>query len=522
MTSLFAFVLVWGVWLITPVLFDGIDALVRFLTVVRHPKDAEAGDVSDADLPTVCVIVPAHNEVEVIDRCLNSIKAQDYPGHLLEVVVVDDGSTDGTSDRLEDHVNGTHQPAGDIRLRGERIRLGDYHGTIAHIRQPKRGKSAALNTGIAYSDSEIVVNIDSDVVLAPDTIRAIASKFVLEPDLGAVTGNVEIDWDLIEARDPDGNVLVDDEGCVLPRRLTGSERLLAVFQFLEYLSSFSLGRRAQAATDTMYTLAGACSAFRREALQACGGYSSLTVSEDTFLTFRLHHNDVRVGFVKDARVYIEPVTSWDTLYSQRVRWTRGQLEVCGYHRGVTDEDGRGHTGLFSRMIVPTTLLFDHTLAFPRLIWAPLLLAFPLIGYSYRIIAMAMLMMYLFYLVIEIANTLYVHRTSDEHARERIESSGWPLVFMPIYRFIVFHFRFSGFLVTLTEEQTWSVPGPMDLTRRQLRGMGLRSIRVLSGVAGWLGGFTVRLARNVSLWLLPLITLLSMIVPRSLSDWWRRF
>ncbi|MDP2232835.1 MAG: glycosyltransferase, partial [Actinomycetota bacterium] len=104
MSSLVVFILIWGVWLITPVMIDGIDAFVRIMTVWLKRGDALTDPVNDEFLPTMAIIVPAHNEVAVIDRCLNSIKSQDYPSDRLEIIVVDDGSTDGTGDAVEEHV----------------------------------------------------------------------------------------------------------------------------------------------------------------------------------------------------------------------------------------------------------------------------------------------------------------------------------------------------------------------------------------------------------------------------------
>ncbi|MDZ4179390.1 MAG: glycosyltransferase, partial [Coriobacteriia bacterium] len=90
MDSLTVFLLVWGVWLITPVLVDGYDALSRLATVKTHRRDAARREpVAEEDLPSVSIIVPAHNEAEVIDRCLTSVKAQDYPHDRLEIIVVD-------------------------------------------------------------------------------------------------------------------------------------------------------------------------------------------------------------------------------------------------------------------------------------------------------------------------------------------------------------------------------------------------------------------------------------------------
>jgi len=502
MSSLWTFLLIWGVWLITPVLFDGGDALFRLWVVRTQRSERDQRErLEDDELPTVSIIVPAHNEAEVIDRCLNSVKSQEYPHDKLEIIVVDDGSTDDTADRVDGHVNGNHERANSFRLRGRPIKVGPFDGKLALIRNGHGGKATALNAGIRASSGDILINIDSDVVLAPDAIRNTAAYFIRNPEIGAATGNIEIDWETLEERDEDGQLVLDEDGHITPKKLSFMERFLARSQFLEYFSSFDLGRRAQAITSTMYTLAGAYSAFRREALGDEIRYSNTTVSEDTDLTFELHRRKIKVGFVDNAKIYLEPVIDWDSLYAQRVRWTRGQLEVCGLNDKMIGSQERGK---LSRIALPKMLLFDHTMAFPRLIWAPLILSFPLIGYSWNVIILALIGMYIFYLAIEIINTLTVFAIADDHSRERIEHSGWTLLFMPAYRFVVFHFRFSGFLVTLTEEQEWTTSGPMKRTEQDLNLLRLRSIRLLATFGTSLSMTARRLDRGIASLLLSIL------------------
>lgn len=519
MSSLWTFVLLWGVWLITPVLVDGLDALGRLIVVRTRRRDSNKREpLEDWQLPTVSIIVPAHNEAAVIDRCLISVKAQDYPHDKLEVIVIDDGSSDSTAEQVEDHVNGGNGNGnGSFRLRGEPIQVGPFGGSLELIKNGHAGKAHALNAGIEASTGEIVVNIDSDVVLAPDAIRNIAASFARNPKMGAATGNIEIDWEIIESRDSNGRIVLDDDGEIVPKQLGLIERFLARSQFLEYLSSFDLGRRSQAETGTMYTLAGACSAFRRSVLEGGTLYSNTTVSEDTNLTFDLHRQDVTVGFVDDAKVYLEPVIDWDSLYAQRVRWMRGQLEVCGLNEDLIGDRDRG---VFSRFALPKMLVFDHTLAFPRLIWAPLILCFPLIGYSWRVIIMAVIAMYLFYLAIEVVSALSVFAIADEHTRNRMERSGWTLLTLPLYRFVVFHFRFSGFLVTLKEEQQWTMTGPMSATGQDLRTLRLRSIEMVSGLMSFSRASTARLVQLSQSLIGPLVIVVSVTAMRWIEQWRR--
>lgn len=505
MTTIWVFLLVWGVWIITPLLLDGVDAAYR-LIVVRLARSARGRlhPVSDDRLPTVSIIVPCHNEAEVIDRCLTSIMAQDYPHDRLEVIVVDDGSSDATADHVEHHIRGTSRrtakmPDGTVvinrngmRIKGRPIMIGEFRGMLALIKNGHAGKANALNAGIAASTGDIIVNVDSDVVLEHACIRAIATAFARDRRLGAATGNVEIDWDVLEARDADGHLLLDEEGHILPRALGPMERFLAKSQFLEFIQSFSLGREAQSATGTIFTLAGACSAFRRDVLERSNRYSNVTVSEDTHMTLDLHRQAVTVGFIAEAVVYLEPVVEWDGVYAQRVRWTRGQLEVCGLNRDMV---GTGSSGWLSRFALPKMLLSDHTLAFPRLLWTPLFLFFPFLGYPVSTVAAALGLTYAFYVVIEVVNVLMCYSIVDAHARTRIEQSAWMLLLMPAYRFIVFHFRFSGFLVTLKEPQRWTTQGPVDRTKRRLDTVRLRSLRYVSALMGMTQSL-VRIAPHV--------------------------
>ena len=416
MSSVLVFLFVWGVYLITPVLVDGADAIGRLGIVLsdRFKRRKDIEPVEPNDWPTMTIIIPCHNEAAVIDRCLTSVKNQDYPSNRLEIIVVDDGSTDNTANLVESHVRGTGAGRSMI-VRSRRVEVGPFEGKVALLRSTHGGKSQALNAGIAESTGEIIVNIDSDVVLTHDTARNIALAFLRHPEMDAATGNVQIDWDILEARDARGAIILDEEGDIVPRILGPFERFLSKCQFLEYLASFDLGRRSQAITSSMYTLAGACTAFRRSVLTSGIQYSSKTVSEDTALTFDCHRHGAKIGFMPDANVHLEPVTDLDSLYGQRVRWARGQLEVCGLNRDLI---GSRENSL-GRVVLPKMLLFDHTFAFPRLIWAPLFLCFPLIGYSWHTIIFACMAMYLFYVVIEILHTLTSYAVADDFIRSRV-------------------------------------------------------------------------------------------------------
>jgi hypothetical protein len=216
-------------------------------------------------------------------------------------------------------------------------------------------------------------------------------------------------------------------------------------------------------------------------------------------------------------VHLEPVVDWDELYAQRVRWSRGQLEVCGANEDMVGGNDKGD---FSRMAVPKMLLFDHTLAFPRLIWVPLIVCFPIIGYSWKILAIALVAMYLFYLALEVINTVAANSLADRSTRLRIEQSQLALLGLPVYRFIVFHFRFSGFLVTLTEKQQWTMRGPVQTMRDDSDRLKLRSVEMVAGMIGSFMFSALRVARVVATGIAPLLLPLFAFVLTALS-WIRR-
>jgi cellulose synthase/poly-beta-1,6-N-acetylglucosamine synthase-like glycosyltransferase len=514
MTELWMFLLIWGVWILMPIIVDGTDTLVRLFVVLIWGRHDHAEAYSDKYLPGVTVIVPAYNENQVIDRCLNSIKNQDYPHEKLEVIVIDDGSTDGTAELVLDHIdgqatngngfrkngngngylktdggktngngngngNGHIQPgiyrSKDLKnengnngknvkngngngylLNGDHTDVQEFNGDITLITDEHMGKPDALNLGVKHMNgSDLVVTIDSDVVLAPDAIRNMACAFLGNSNMAAATGHIEISEEIVEERDEFGNLILDEEGRLITRKLGIREKMLAKCQFLEYLDAFRLGRQFQATIHSTYILAGAFSAFRRDILEKTPLYRPRTVSEDFDLTVDIHKTKSHVGYVPDAKAFLEPVITWTHLYSQRVRWCRGQLEVCGAHRDMIGNREYGPVGWFG---LPQMLITDHTLAFPRLMWTFIILLFPLFGYPVMTILLAIGFMYIFYIGLGILQTFSAFTIVDEVTKKKTESAlPWILV-LPVYRLIVFYFRMSGFLRTMVEPAVWDVKG----------------------------------------------------------------
>ncbi|WP_405403543.1 glycosyltransferase [Streptomyces sp. NBC_01104] len=250
----------------------------------------------------VSVLVPAYNESKCIANTVRSLVASDYP---LEVIVIDDGSTDGTADLVDA-----------MRLPGVRV-----------VRQRNAGKPAALNNGIAHARHDIIVMMDGDTVFEPSTVRELVQPFA-DPRVGAVAGNAKV-----------GN----------------RDSLIGAWQHIEYVMGFNLDRRMYDMLRCMPTIPGAVGAFRRDALNRIGGMSEDTLAEDTDVTMALHRDGWRVVYAENARAWTEAPESVQQLWSQRYRWSYGTMQAIWKHRRAVIE--RGPSGRFGRVGLPFVALF---------------------------------------------------------------------------------------------------------------------------------------------------------------------
>ncbi|MCP2338046.1 bifunctional polysaccharide deacetylase/glycosyltransferase family 2 protein [Actinomadura rupiterrae] len=267
----------------------------RSLQPASGPPDPAAalsalGAPSGADAPpSVSVIVPAYNEEAGIAATVRSLLNTDYPGPL-EVIVVDDGSTDATAEIV-------------ARLALPGVRL---------MRKPNGGKPGALNVGIAASVGEILVLVDGDTVFQRDTIRHIVAPLAADPEVGAVSGNTK----------------VANRGGLLGR-----------WQHLEYVIGFNLDRRMFDVARCMPTIPGAIGAFRRRTLVSVGGVPTDTLAEDTDLTMAICRAGWRVVYAEHALAWTEVPDSLRQLWRQRYRWCYGTLQAMWKHRRSLVERG---------------------------------------------------------------------------------------------------------------------------------------------------------------------------------------
>jgi cellulose synthase/poly-beta-1,6-N-acetylglucosamine synthase-like glycosyltransferase/peptidoglycan/xylan/chitin deacetylase (PgdA/CDA1 family) len=299
----------------------GARAIVALSLALQHRRSVRRPR-GETHFPSVSVVVPAYNEAVVIARTVRSLAASDYPD--FDVVVVDDGSSDGTAEIVE----GLGLP---------RVRV---------VSQPNAGKAAALNTGIRQTSGEIVVMVDADTIFEPETLRRLVQAFA-DPAVGAVSGNTKV-----------GN----------------RSTMLGRWQHIEYVIGFNLDRRMYEILQCTPTVPGAVGAFRREVLESVGGVSGATLAEDTDLTLAIGRRGCRVVYAEHARAWTEAPASLSGLWRQRYRWSFGTMQAVWKHKGaLLSRDPRERR--VGRLALPYMILFQ--IALP--IAAPVIDLFALYG-----------------------------------------------------------------------------------------------------------------------------------------------
>lgn len=281
--------------------FVGSLALAQWLRSRRRER-MHAGS---AYSPFVSVIVPAFNEELVIASTIRSLLASDYDRY--EIIVVDDGSHDGTS-----------------RIVSEKF--GD-NPRVALITIANVGKAEALNTGINQAKGEIVIALDADTLFTPQTIGALAHRFY-DPQIGAMAGNAKV-----------GN----------------RTNIVTRWQALEYITSQNMDRRAFASLNCITVVPGAVGAWRKDLLVEAGGFPSDTLAEDQDLTLRIRRLGYKIGYEETAVAWTEAPDRLKTLARQRFRWAYGTLQCMWKH---LDALFRPRYGTLGFIAMPNVWIFQ--------------------------------------------------------------------------------------------------------------------------------------------------------------------
>lgn len=341
------------------------------------PRSATLWRRYSEQAPAISVLAPAFNEELTIVESTRSLLALQYPD--FEVIVINDGSKDGTLARLVSEF-GLEQVD---RFVDRSVEHAPIRGFYASPRLPRLlvvdkengGKADALNAGLNCTRTALFCAIDADSILESDALLRVVRPFIDEPDLTiAAGGTIRI-----------ANGCKVDSGRISDIKLP--RNFLALVQIVEYLRAFLMARVGLGKMQALTVISGAFGLFRRRQVVEVGGYSHGTVGEDMELVLKLHRlmreakRDYRIDFIAEPVCWTECPDTLSVLGRQRARWQRGALECFVKHKDMLFNPRYGRIGIvgFGHILLvdvlgPLLEVLGYILV--PLLWALGLLALP--------------------------------------------------------------------------------------------------------------------------------------------------
>ena len=406
----------WMAWIIIPLIMEIIPAVVGFfLLLKKHLSKNNA--TKPLRYPEITLIIPVYNSADTLMECLSSVYHSDYPPELISILLVNNESRDHSFEIFCD----------------AQTKFPELSMQWLKARQ---GKSKALNLALFNSSGKYVMHIDSDGKLHPDALRNIVDRFESNAHIHCLTGVILTDPELIESTKS------------LPLRWFQRA------EFLEYCQAFLAGRNYESELDSIYTLSGAFSAFRKSTILKTQLYNTDTVCEDTQVTFQVRRLMKKsVYLCENAMFLVDPIEGLHKLYTQRQRWQTGELEVS--HMFL---QGNLRTNRFFKDFMVRQLTYDHTFAFPRMIWYFALICLMFFNYPFELIAGSVVILYFLYVISAFLFYLSIlgYLKDFPELRKYYARKIYMVPLMPMYNLYVFWIRFAAIINSIKSRSGWRV------------------------------------------------------------------
>jgi biofilm PGA synthesis N-glycosyltransferase PgaC len=381
-------------------------------TVRRSPTRwyvPEPGGVEEARarFPVVSVVIPAHDEEAVVAGAIERALAIRWPE--VDVIVVDDGSTDGTRDAARPYV-----ADGRARLL---------------VKPVNEGKSHAINDALGLCRSELVLVLDADGQADPAVFEHMVPRFVRAPAVAAVTGNP---------------------------RVLNTRTLLARLQAVEFASTVGIQRRGTAIWGRLMTFSGLCTLLDRRAVVALGGFAPDMATEDIDMTWRLQLEGFEVVYEPRALFGMQAPETVHAWWRQRLRWVLGLAQVLRRHGRAVLRPGNWRMW---------PILAECVLS---LLWAHLVIAFTilwtvaaLLGEGPPEFASALALFTCIVLIAGVLQVLFgiwVDAGSDPGIKRQLPWAAWyPLAYWALSLLTVVRATIPGLVRRPSGVRTWNVP-----------------------------------------------------------------
>lgn len=279
---------------------------------------------NNENLASVSVLIPAYNEEVGIIKTIKSVLATNYPK--LEVVVINDGSSDQTHELITDFI--------------KQHKANALQAEIKYLRLTNGGKSTALNEALKVATNDIIMTIDGDCIMDENAIINTVKQFSCDK-VGAVAGNVVV-----------GN----------------KSKPIEVIQQLEYLSGFFF-RRADSVFNAVFIIGGAAAAYRASVLKEVGDFSQDIVTEDIEMSTRILAAGYKTRYAADAVTYTEGPSNWQCLCDQRLRWKFGRFQTFIKFKKLFFSTQKKHSKYLTWLVLPIALYAELVLLLEAFILA---------------------------------------------------------------------------------------------------------------------------------------------------------
>ncbi len=404
----------WSAWMIIPFVMEIIPALGSVFVLFTKKKKTRKNE-TPLLYPDISIIIPVYNSSDTLEACIQSIYDSDYPNNKIRVFLVNNKTKDNSFQIFS-------------------ACQEKFPELVMQWLNAEQGKSKALNLALYNSNGKYIIHIDSDGILEPSALRHMVERFENDLTTNCMTGAICTNPTIIET---------------YPH---GFSRLFRKMEFMEYAQAFLAGRNYASERNAVYTLSGAFSAFRKSAILQSRLYNTDTICEDTQITFQMKYlQNESIKICENAIFFVDPIENVNKLYTQRQRWQRGSLEVTKMFMNYGFSPLRILTDVTVR-----TIMYDHTFAFPRLVWYLALICLLFMGYSAKIIGISTMAIMFMYAICGFLYFLAVcgFLADFKELKSYYVKQWWVVFLLPAFNLFVFFIRMAGIINSIESDSAW--------------------------------------------------------------------